>query len=684
MFLFSLNQRRFIFAAITILMLSFIYWLGYVRKRRSTTRNAPSVSHWARLSDPKLDIEPIHAPAKQARKTLRNPNVIIRWIQDPNFYTLNKSHYAGEYDHVLNPMHQFIDGKTGTQVVQHREANQQRLMALLNQSSSLEQQIPSMVHYVWITSLQSPYLIPKEKLDRFFKQVDAFPANFVQYFWLFGKQENRNNIKQLEKYPGYKKLTLRDLREEQIIQYGADLFDIYYEQKRYTYCSDLARLNLVYLYGGFYLDLGVRMKVDTLSDLQLFSYVGYQEGYVCSNSFLAAKPRSWVFYAFLHLLDNLHRLSEPTLRSLQLKSGMVHWSSLGGLTWAFDTFLRDSETYLPLDQSLGVIQTQNMASWVHGKLGQPSLKSQPLQPKDSFFTRVRLDNPRCYSNARDLWNQNVSEYMASGFGKSLEEIRVSRRHIEETCMKIVYNNTFPLDITQDPKIPRILHRCWLTTSNREVRRDQLLDILFTYRLLERSYYKWTFYFWTNDPRQIPKTIEFFKKYCPETIIRTLDVSRDIPYARDIYQALFDDGRFANANDILRVNLMVKYGGVYMDMGIRMQYDLSALLIPFDNALIFHDEVLDTGCFAAAPGDPMFQEWLDFLHHKRYKSFKRDLFDTPLKQMPITGCHYLMTLLDIKYSTRKVLILRDQFFVQLNQLRSWHGLLKKSKVDLWKI
>jgi hypothetical protein len=675
---FSVRHRFFYILAVAFIA---FFWLRYIRRKYYT--RYPSISHWAHLKDINLDLDLDTSRQVIIHQQFTHRDQILSWIQSPTFYTSNRSHYDSEYDHVLKPMHQFIDGKSMSQVVKKRQANQQRLIHLL-QRSNLPQQIPNIVHYVWITSLQSPYLIPKEKLDIFFKQVDTFPDHFVQYFWFFGKRENRINIKQFEEYPGHTRLIIRDLREEHAIQYAVDLFDIYYEQRRYTYCSDIARLNLIYLYGGFYLDVGVQINLNHLTDLQLFTYVGFQEGYVYSTSFIGAKPRSWIFYGFLNMLDNLQRFKEPQLRNLTLKNGMVHWSALGGLTWSYDTFLLDSETYLPIDQSLKVVVPKHMATWVNGKLGQPSLKNNPLQPNDYFFTRLRIDNPRCYSKSNDLWTQDITKYMANTLGKTPEDIRTNRRYIEDTFLNTIYNDTFPMDIFRDPKIPRILHRCWLTTTGNEVRSDHLLDILHTYRLLERSYHDWTFLFWTNDPTQIPNTITFLRKYCSKTIIQKLNITRDIPYAADIFEAFFNDGRFANANDILRVNLIVTYGGVYMDIGVRLQYDLSALLIPFDNLLFFHDQVLDTTCFGAAQGDPLFQEWLNFLHHKKYKSFDRKLFDTPSKQMPLTGCHYLMTLLDIKYYTRAVLILQDHFFVHYSHLNSWSHLLERSKVDLWEI
>ena len=120
------------------------------------------------------------------------------------------------------------------------------------------------------------------------------------------------------------------------------------------------------------------------------------------------------------------------------------------------------------------------------------------------------------------------------------------------------------------------------------------------------------------------------------------------------------------------------------MGVRLLYDLTALMSPFENVLIFHSDLVDTGVVAAAPGDPLWESWLSFLEKREYKKYDRSLFRTPKEQMPLTGCYRTMHLLDSKFSDRKVLFLQDGFYVQLNRLGSWYTALEKSKVDLWSL
>jgi hypothetical protein len=393
---------------------------------------------------------------------------------------------------------------------------------------------------------------------------------------------------------------------------------------------------------------------------------------------MAAKPKSIVYYAFLNLIDNLYRFKDPEIRNLKLSKNMVSWSSIVAYNWVMDNFLPSNELFLPIDISTKLIEMDSMASWVKGSLGQPSLQTHPVGVKEYMFTR-RKCNPVFYSKMSDSWGKKFTEYFAKYHGISMDRIQKNREKIEQAFYNLVYNDFFPCHILNDSTIPRILHKSWIT-HNRELNPEQLMKTFQTYNLLKKSYFKWQFIFWTNQISNIPNTITFLKKYCPDIQIREIDVK----YARFIYEAFLEEGRYSNANDIARANIIYEYGGVYIDMGIDIKYDISSLMIPFENIGIFHDGLIDSGILGAKARDTYWKEWLEFLDHREYKNFDKTLFNNPSNQMPITGAHYQMALLDTKYSDRKVLILQDDFYIKCDRMGSWYEAIKKSKIDLWNL
>ncbi|NBP59042.1 hypothetical protein EBU71_21335, partial [bacterium] len=381
------------------------------------------------------------------------------------------------------------------------------------------------------------------------------------------------------------------------------------------------------------------------------------------------------------MIDNLYRFKSKEIRSLELANKMVVWSALGGYTWIMDNFLGSDEVFLPFDQTSKWVEMNHMASWVYGTLGQPSLEKNPMSVTDYFFTRNQFQ-PNFYSAMKDYWGISYTLYFAKYYDKTLNDIQRAREQIEDHFMDKLYNDQFPIDIQSKATIPFILHRCWLT-ANKELSIDQLMNIYQTYWILKNSFEKWMFYFWTNRDSNIPETIHFLRKHCPEIVIRAVN-QEDVPYGWEIYDAFFKEGRYSNANDILRMNLLYKYGGLYMDIGVNILYDITALIIPYQNIFIFYDGILDTGICGAPAKDLLIKRWLDFIHNREYKKMDRKMFKTPEQQMPLTGCHIMMTFLDIEFNDRKILFLQDGFYIKLKRMGSWQSAIWKSRIDMTRL
>jgi len=665
----------------TLLLISLGMYYAFQRRHQQLH---PSVEEIPRYSHGQIKLDTFELNVQNippVMKKIDRIDVIEQLLNDPLFYTQNREHYDAFYQVFLEPLNQKIWSRSLQAILERREQNRDRLRYALIDPQM--QKIPRLTHCVWISDSKQPYLIPKEKIDRFFTQLNAFSSTFTHCLWFLNLTANAENVQQFIRANTQKrKLEFLDLVNESVIDYGKDLFDVYYHRKRYTLCSDIIRYNLLYVHGGIYFDLGTIFKFDVESMLWL-DYFSYQEGFVNSNSTMAAKPRSFVFYAFLNLLDNLWRFRDPSIRQLQLPHHMVSWSSLAGWTWCMDNFLPSDEMFLPIDKHAGLIEPHHSASWVNGSLGQPSVRSNPVRPEEYMFTR-RIVERQFYSSMKDSWGIRFTKYFAQVDKLPIETIRRNRKKLEETFENMLTTDSFPREIAMEPKIPRILHKSWLT-RDREIPQKQLRITYQTYQILRQSYHTWRFIFWTNRVSNIPETVAFLRKFCPEMEIREVQPTHDIPLARFIYQAFLEDGRYANANDILRLNIIRAHGGLYLDMGVQLEYDLTALLIPFENVFAFHSHLVDTGIVGAAPNDPFWDTWLNFLENREYKKqLDRTRFRTPSDQMALTGAHRTMHVLDSKFSDRKVLFLYDGFYIKLNRMGSWYTALQRSSVDLWNL
>lgn len=657
---------RYLSITIGILSLIFILRLFYL----SEHYNSKIPNHWA-ISD-QVNFKPFPIQNNELTQNSKiitiNKNWISSIINDPNFYTDNLKYYD-EYEKFLSLLNFTIWNRSLQDIIRLRYENKDRLQ----RTTSPTQKIPRITHCIWISDSKIPNLIPENKVDELFKQLYKFPDSFTHYIWFYNIKSNLNNIEMIKKKNTQnKKIIFLDLLEESVIRYGKDLFDTYYEKDQYSECANIARFNLIFLFGGIYFDFGVLFNF-TPEDILWPDYVGFQEGFINSTDVLGAKPRSFVYYALLNLIDNLYRFKNPSILNLQFSNKKVSWNDQGGYTWTMDNFLSPNELYFPLD-----------SKWINKEKSlEPSSNiGKSLQNSEYFFSRNALSSVSYGSFTNPWGGLKYTKYFAKFDGIPIETIKANRVKIEKKFKETLFNDSFSRDIYSEPIIPRVLHKIWITHT-REVSQDQLICTFETYQLLKKSYFDWKFIFWTNRIANIPKTISFLRTHCPDMEIREVNEDTDIPYAKFIYKAFFDEGRYANANDILRANIIYKYGGLYIDMGVNFLYDISALMIPFDNIGFFQYNI-DSSILGAKADDPLWGDWLRFLDNRDYKKFDKKIFNDVFSQMNITGCYTQMHLLDSRYSDRRVLMFQDGFYVKWNHLNSWYDALSKSKIDLWNL
>ena len=141
------------------------------------------------------------------------------------------------------------------------------------------------------------------------------------------------------------------------------------------------------------------------------------------------------------------------------------------------------------------------------------------------------------------------------------------------------------------------------------------------------------------PERDQKCIESWKKYCPDyEIIQWNEDNYDvtqIPYMKEAYEA----HRWAFVSDFARIDLICRYGGIYMDTDVE-------LICPLDKLLEYSGYAgveADSNCinfglgFGAEPGFPILQELCDHYKSLRFQNEDGSLNLTP---NPIIVTEYL--------------------------------------------
>lgn len=561
--------------------------------------------------------------------------------------------------------------KSIDQVVQARKNKRFQF----NQTRPTTQKIPSVIHYVYIDSYYSPQSFTDQNIQTFKSQLDQIPQDMYIIVWLFKMNQNKwTQIREIDP-----RIHCLDIEEYNTVQYGADLFDIFYEHKQYSNCVEIVAYNILYKYGGIYLNFAFKevQELSKLNQMLFADYIVTQKGFIILTQLIGAKPQSDVFWNYLLLLEDLYRY-EKIVDTFTINQSS--WSSSLGLTLVFDQFVNENEQYIPIQCSTSTYK--GLVKFTH---------------KDYLFTRKPILSRGVYYQkqndpvVRKRYGVDLYDYFAQVDNIPLTTMVSNRQKLEDTFFDVLYH---PLT-SPKTNIPRMIHKIWLT-QHRELTREQLRVTQATYDLLSPH---WTIIFWINEPKNIPNTIAYFKKECPNLKIQPV-LSEHITYGKKIYDAFLSEKRFAHAKDILVINLLYRLGGIYLDMGIDVIKDFSAIVQQYE--LVFYYELspacrqyieqcttwngnhIDIPIVGGQAGEPLFEKWLTNLENKGYKRYNKKYFSTAFNQVAFTATEYLTYLLDAFFSDRKVLFLTENSYFLRTHLSSWYFQMFTSSVDLWTI
>ncbi len=153
------------------------------------------------------------------------------------------------------------------------------------------------------------------------------------------------------------------------------------------------------------------------------------------------------------------------------------------------------------------------------------------------------------------------------------------------------------------KIPLISHHIWLTNpkSPREVKLKDLNNLNNTISTLDsQSNNKWTHIFWTNCKTCIPKTLEFLSNINIQVNLLS-HYQHDLTSYQLVEDLIIEDNAFGMAADLIREDIVVNYGGLYLDLNYEVNRSPENLMERFNFIL---DEKVENYMFAASPQEPV--------------------------------------------------------------------------------
>lgn len=602
-------------------------------------------------------------------------DMLIKALEDD--YSNNNGNYQ-HYNHFFEGFYKNCLLTNKDEIILKRKQNFDNIKNFINNNIFLckQQKIPKITHRIWLTSSIKPYEIEIEKLDKYINFISKFDNEFTHYFWCIDKNSIPTTINYLKKYD----IKICELN----LIYASGIFNRYMYENRYTAASDVARFNILYEYGGIYSDFGASIVYD--KNLLKFDYVFGQEGYCLGTTIFGAKKNSKILYKICKFMENMDRISE-NIKNISDNILTPPWTSIGILTCIADYFLdADNELLLPISYNKTYFYVNHMGSWLNSdinkRFGQPNFQKNPILLTTYFIEKYKP----CYDfNVKKDWFLNYNIYFYNYEHKMdensdiyiYEHLKQIRKQITHTSLNTFHKNHFILN----DSITIINHRCWLTnrTEPKNMSVDNILKLKKSIQFLNKGLNKNNKIWLWHNYDVIPKLLTQLDTGIELKHINT--ILNDNFRGKYLFVKLMNDKRFANANDILRMNLVYKYGGLYTDMGVEFIGDISNLLADYDYAFYSYDNNnIDHGIlFAKTTNAELINMYLENIDNKNYFKYKNEYFKTPEHELVFTGSHFLMHIIDTHFASSKIFLFKNNEYINIIRGNSWQN-IDKSKIS----
>lgn len=525
--------------------------------------------------------------------------------------------------------------------------------------------IPLKMHKLWLTLEDSPRELPEDRLQHYIKETNKFP-DFEHTIWCMDKSKLPLTAHRILGT----NIKLRELKEIWPEFRGKDLFYRMIHAKRLVACTDIARINLIYFFGGIYSDFGVEYHISPKILCEHYDFISFRESYLLSGTSIGCTQSNNIADKILEFLDNVDSVPH-NMRDIGHNNPLVPWYAYGIITAMFDIYSTPETRYFAIPFSKGFATVNHFYSW-GGQTNSFGQKTGDVTEKEYFGADiVSIENG--YNYKPDRWDETITHEMSRIlYGQTKEQTALKRRQLMETS-KATYYQLFSQQLNV---IPHISHRCWLTNPNNpfETPTDKLNYYINSCRTLNVTE-GWQHYFWCLDPTKIPKTIAYLQQANVGIVIKSLSDIYPSMQARHVFEAYLEDGRYTNANDLSRMEILNIFGGFYCDIGIELNRNLTSIIDSFEYLCLHNRECghLDLGLIGLQPFSEMSQAYLQLVSNlKALPAAAKAITPSSELQFCWLGCNYWMSYLDSKMpsNTKIFLVEYKSPLINLHRLQSW--------------
>lgn len=218
-----------------------------------------------------------------------------------------------------------------------------------------------------------------------------------------------------------------------------------------------------------------------------------------------------------------------------------------------------------------------------------------------------------WATARDEW---VGDKKAAFQSDPLYKPLYQKRHdnYEEIRVEKLFNQPLP----DNPRIQQNLFSIWLTNQSKPVEpSDEALELILGSAALNSKKDGWSQYLVVQDfVLQDPELFKTTRKKLEGSGVELTSYEKLIGKLelQDDFDAIIAKRKFAKASDLLRVELLHKLGGAYLDIDLVVLHPLKPLFYLYDSMFGIEpmSEFVCNAFMAANAGHPIMREMLDLM------------------------------------------------------------------------
>lgn len=300
-----------------------------------------------------------------------------------------------------------------------------------------------------------------------------------------------------------------------------------------------------------------------------------------------------------------------------------------------------------------------------------------------YFEIDSSDNRRKYFLEKGILNPNVKHFLSSVLYSSPQKISQKVIQLFERS-KQLYKT--PSHLRTPSSIPKISHKLWITGSGDQAA-DMPEQIYEPYEQFLNDFSDWTHILWVMNKNELPDRMRSIHEKYQNVSIREID---ELPFFRgnQVFKYFYNNSYYCFASNIARFNVLYEYGGLYTDIGWRVEKEAKHLFDMYDYVFLpnYDGYFLDVWCGGVKKYDKGLYKYLEYIS----SLFKISVFaDQNLSMLtaaslvcvlPFTS--YIFN--EMQEDSRLFLSPDNETCFQKNRLNSWFKNVKfgnKSRLEL---